>query len=197
MKRVTGAWIVMWALVAAAGTALGQPPPGPPHDLPPPSRPPEDPNAEPGPPESPTDGPAQLADCEMSFELRGWSAENLAAVGDGVITCDNGQTRHVNLKIRGGTLTFSKDRVVEGTARFSKVKDIGKLFGQYDAGAAHAGTGPASGNQVFTKGGVSMTLTRTGEGADMGVDFSRFVVQPADETKQERKARKQKEKQGA
>jgi hypothetical protein len=192
MKRVTRTVMFTWALVAAAGLSFAQnPPPDPPDDRPPygePAQPPR-PNepaatpqnqqqnhkAEPGP-----------IDCKMEFNLHGWSAIYRTAEGDGTITCDNGETRKVDLKIKGGGLSFGKSDVVNGTGRFTKVKNIDQLFGAYAAGEAHAGAGGSANAQALTKGKVSLTLVGTGQGVDLGLDLSRFVIKPAEENKKQK-----------
>ena len=63
--------------------------------------------------------PAAAVDCELKFTLKGWAAFYKTASGSGVITCDNGETRKVDLKIKGGGLSFGKSDVVNGTGRFT------------------------------------------------------------------------------
>jgi hypothetical protein len=191
MKRVTGVMFV--ALMAAAGAVFSQeaPPPPPPDDRPEPAEParPQDPvrPAEPVRDDKPVraDQPA-LIDCKMTFNLKGWSAVYRTAKGDGTITCDNGEEHRVNLRVKGGGLTFGKSEVVAGTGRFTRVKNVDQLFGAYAAAEAHAGAGASANAQALTKGKVSLTLVGTGPGVNLGLDFSRFVIRPAEEERKEK-----------
>src|SRR6185369_1038205 len=90
--------------------------------------------------------------CGMSFDLKGWSAFYKTAKGTGKITCDNGQSADVTIKVTGGGLTFGKSKTVNGTGTFSSVQSIDELFGAYAAAAAHAGAVKSSEAQALTKG---------------------------------------------
>ncbi len=197
MKRVTRTIALMAALVAAAGVSFGQtPPPDPPDDQPPYDQPgqpprPNEPSATPQNQQNQKAEPGPI-DCKMEFNLHGWSAVYRTAEGDGTITCDNGETRKVDLKIKGGGLTFGKSDVVNGTGRFTKVKNIEQLFGAYAAAEAHAGAGGSANAQALTKGKVSLTLVGTGQGVDLGLDFSHFQIKPAEGNKKQKEEKKDK-----
>ena len=126
--------------------------------------------------------PASLADdtmkkdCDMTFSLKGWSAVYKTAHGEGTITCNNGQTAKVAIKITGGGLTFGKSEIFDGKAEISGVKSIDDIFGSYAAGEAHAGVVKSGTAQVLTKGNVSIALAGTGSGVDVGIDFSKFTI---------------------
>lgn len=124
---------------------------------------------------------AQAAEtrCTMRFDLSGWSVFYKSATGAGTIRCDNGQTMAVSLRVRGGGLTFGKTTIEDGRGEFSAVSDISELLGGYVAGEAHAGAVKSATSQVMTKGPVSMALSGTGRGWDVGVSFGRFTVQRA------------------
>ncbi len=117
--------------------------------------------------------------CEMTFSLKGWSAFYKTAKGEGTITCDNGQTARVVLKTTGGGLTFGKSEIVDGQGVFSKVRSIDDLFGSYAHAEAHAGAVKSAAAQALTKGEVSLALTGTGSGVDIGVDFGKFTIKRA------------------
>ena len=119
---------------------------------------------------------AKKIKCGMSFDLKGWSAFYKTAKGAGKITCDNGQSADVTIKVTGGGLTFGKSKTVDGTGNFSSVQSIDELFGAYAAAAAHAGAVKSSEAQALTKGEVSLALAGTGAGWDLGVDFSKFTI---------------------
>src|SRR5262249_252311 len=117
--------------------------------------------------------------CTMSFTLSSWSAIYKRATGKGAIPCDNGQNANVSLRAVGGGLTFGKSKVVNGRGTFSEVADIKELYGNYANAEAHAGAVKSSTAQALTKGTVSLGLTGTGEGIDIGFDFGRFSITAA------------------
>ena len=118
----------------------------------------------------------ELYGCEMDFELKGWSAFFKKAQGSGTVTCDNGQSARVKIRVRGGGLTFGKSEIVAGKAKISGVKDISEVFGSYASASAHAGVGPSAEATAMTKGEVSLALAGTGRGIDLGIAFSKFKI---------------------
>lgn len=121
-----------------------------------------------------------LTACEMTFDLDGWSAFYQASSGTGVVACDNGQRAHVRLEGRGGGITFGRSQIVDGRGHFSPLADIAEIFGNYGNAEAHAGLGVSSKAQVVTKGSVSLTLSGTGNGVDLGFAFGRFTISPTE-----------------
>lgn len=117
-------------------------------------------------------------ECKMTFNLKSWSVFYKSGRGSGTITCDNGQRAHVALRAQGGGLTFGKGKIVNGTATFSKVNRISELYGSYASAEAHGGAGKSGTAQALTKGEVSLTLSGTGHGVDIGFDFGRFKITP-------------------
>lgn len=117
--------------------------------------------------------------CTMTFSLEGWSIFYASANGAGTIRCDNGQTASVTIRARGGGLTAGKSKVDNGWGTFSEVADIGDLFGTYAAAEAHAGAGDSSEARALTKGDVSLALSGSGKGIDVGVSFGKFEIEEA------------------
>ena len=122
--------------------------------------------------------PLQAAeiDCEMRFSLSGWSVFYKRSSGTGTIRCNNGQVMNVSLEARGGGLTFGKSTIVDGVGEFSGVNDISELIGGYASAEAHAGAARSAKAQVVTKGEVSLALSGTGKGWDVGVAFGSLVI---------------------
>lgn len=114
--------------------------------------------------------------CHMTFNLAGWSAFYKTAKGDGKISCDNGQSADVTIKITGGGLTFGKSKTVDGKGTFSEVADIQETLGAYASSSAHAGAVKSAEAVALTKGEVSLALSGTGHGFDLGVDFGKFTI---------------------
>jgi major membrane immunogen (membrane-anchored lipoprotein) len=118
----------------------------------------------------------ELISCEMKFDLKGWSAFYKTAKGNGTITCDNGQSASTSIKAKGGGITFGKSDVINGTGKFSGARSIHELFGSYAQAEVHAGAGKSAAAQALTKGEVSLVLTGTGRGVDVGFAFGKFTL---------------------
>ncbi len=119
---------------------------------------------------------AAKIDCEMRFDLKGWSVFYKRSSGTGTITCNNGQRMQVRLEARGGGLSVGKSRIENGVGEFSGVDSIGELLGAYASAEASAGAGRAAKGQVVTKGEVSLALSGTGKGWELGVVFGNLII---------------------
>ncbi|MGH8216693.1 MAG: hypothetical protein ACREPZ_13505 [Rhodanobacteraceae bacterium] len=113
--------------------------------------------------------------CRMTFELHGWSAFYKKADGTGQVSCSNGQHMQVHLRSRGGGLTFGKSSIT-GTGKFSGIFHADEILGTYATGEAHAGAAQSARGTVMTKGNVSLALSGTGKGWNLGVDFGKFTI---------------------
>ncbi len=123
---------------------------------------------------------ARDTDCQMSFQLKGWSAFYKTAKGSGRITCNNGQSMRVSLVAKGGGLTFGKSSISDGRGEFSGVENISEVLGTYAASEAHAGAAKSAKASAMTKGNVSLALAGKGKGWDIGVAFGKFVIKRAE-----------------
>lgn len=119
---------------------------------------------------------APAADCEMKFTMSGWSAFYKRSSGTGHVTCTNGQSATVRLEMRGGGLSAGKSTIEGGHGEFSNVKSLDEIFGNYVSAEAHAGAVKSSKTQVVTKGEVTLALTGTGRGWDLGVAVGKFTI---------------------
>ena len=115
-------------------------------------------------------------DCKLRFNMEGWSVFYKTAEGEGVVSCTNGDRLPVRITSRGGGITFGKSRIDNGRGEFSGIYSIRDVLGGYAAAEAHAGAGKSSKAQVVTKGSVSLALTGTGSGWDIGVSIGNFVL---------------------
>ncbi|MFB9069165.1 hypothetical protein [Pseudofulvimonas gallinarii] len=122
---------------------------------------------------------AQQYDCQMRFEMSGWSAFFKTASGHGTVTCNNGQRMSVRLSAKGGGITFGRSSIEDGRGEFSGVRDISEVLGSYVSAEAHAGAVRSAKGQVVTKGEVSLALSGTGRGWDLGVAFGKFSIERA------------------
>ncbi|HWK50684.1 MAG TPA: hypothetical protein VNR40_12400 [Steroidobacter sp.] len=124
-------------------------------------------------------GPLQAeasVQCTLKFSMQGWSAFYKTAGGRGTIACDNGQSLKVKLSAKGGGLTVGKSSIEDGQGRFSAVGSTAQLLGTYIAAEAHAGAIKSAGAQVMTKGEVSLALSGTGRGVDLGIVFGAMTI---------------------
>jgi hypothetical protein len=116
------------------------------------------------------------ATCYMDFSLKGWSIFYKTAEGTGRVTCSNGQHADVKLNVRGGGLSFGKMEIVDGKGTFTEVLNIDEIFGGYIAAEAHAGAVKSAQASVYTKGEISLALTGTGRGINIGIDFGKLEI---------------------
>lgn len=116
-------------------------------------------------------------DCELRFNLSGWSIFYKTATGTGTITCDNGASIPVKINAKGGGLTVGKSTVSDGRGKFTGAYSVNDLIGTYGGAEVHAGASRSSNAQVVTKGDISLALAGTGRGWDLGVGFGKFVIE--------------------
>ena len=124
--------------------------------------------------------------CDMTYSLKGWSAVYKTAKGEGTIKCKSGETATVEISVKGGGLTFGKTEIYNGKAEISGVHSINDIYGSYATASAHAGVVKEGAVEVMTKGDVSLALAGTGEGVDIGIDFSKFTISRPGEAKSEK-----------
>jgi hypothetical protein len=122
---------------------------------------------------------AGKVDCNLRFDLSGWSALYKTASGGGTVTCDNGQKMTVAITAKGGGLSVGKQEIKGGTGDFSGVSDIKEVLGSYAAAEAHLGAHKGGSAQVMTKGDVQLSLAGAGKGWDVGVAFGKFTISRA------------------
>ena len=119
---------------------------------------------------------AQLVKCKLTFTLQSWSVFYKTSKGSGTIKCDNGKSANVRLSAKGGGFTVGKSKISDGKGEFSEVGSIDELFGSYATADASAGAVRSSTAQVLTKGNVSLAISGTGNGWDLGVSFGDFRI---------------------
>ena len=119
---------------------------------------------------------AEMTGCELHYELSGWSAIVKQYRGSGTVSCENGESAPVTLEVRGGGITFGKSSIEEGRGTFSAVRGIDEVFGSYVAAGGHGGATKSAEAWVMTKGEVSLTLTGSGHGVDVGFSFGSVEI---------------------
>ena len=119
---------------------------------------------------------AQDLSCRLDFTMSGWSIFYKTASGTGTVSCSNGQRMAVQIETRGGGLSIGRARIDDGAGVFSGVRSINEVLGGYVSAEAHAGAVRSANAQVVTKGPVSLALSGTGDGWDLGVAFGSFRI---------------------
>ena len=116
-------------------------------------------------------------DCELRYNLSGWSAFYKTSSGTGTITCDNGASIPVKISAKGGGLTVGRTTITDGRGKFSGAYSLNDLLGTYAAAEAHASASRANDAQAMTKGDISLALAGTGRGWSIGIGFGKFVIE--------------------
>ena len=115
--------------------------------------------------------------CSMTYKLSGWSFVYKQYDGSGYVVCGNGQRAHVKLASKGGGFTVGRSEI-EGTGEFTEVKDIKEIYGTYASVEGHAGAAKSAQGMALTKGIISLALSGTGRGIDIGVSFGGLRISP-------------------
>lgn len=118
-------------------------------------------------------------DCKLTFSLKGWSAIYEHADGSGMVTCANGESMPVHIRVRGGGLTAGKWRINDGKGNFTDVYRIRDVLGDYAAASANVGAVKSGTAQVLSKGTVSLALAGAGQGINIGISGTRFTISRA------------------
>lgn len=114
--------------------------------------------------------------CHMTFKTSGWAVIYKHIDGTGHVTCDNGQTANVRIHVRGAGLTAGKYSIDNGKGEFTKLKGLNEIYGTYVTAGANAGVVKSAEGLAMTKGEVSLAVSGTGRGFNLGVDVSGFEI---------------------
>jgi hypothetical protein len=123
---------------------------------------------------------ADMTTCRLTYAIKGWSFVYKQYKGSGTVTCGNGQTANVRIVTRGGGFTLGKSEIDDGKGAFSEVRDISEIFGSYVSASSSAGATKSVEAAAMTKGEISLALTGTGRGFDLGVSFGVFTIERAE-----------------
>jgi hypothetical protein len=119
---------------------------------------------------------ADMTKCKLVYDLKGWSFFYSTYKGTGTVRCRNGQSAKVGLRLHAGGATAGKSEINGGKGWFSEVKDISEVFGTYVSLEGHAGATRSGEGRAMTKGEVSLSLSGTGRGFDLGVAIGGFTI---------------------
>ncbi len=123
-------------------------------------------------------GTADL-NCKLQYRVKGWSAVVKVANGNGTVTCSDGTTKAVTIKLRSIGATVGKSQIDNGVGKFTDVLSIDDVVGTYAQTEVHAGALKSGSAQVLTKGTVSLALAGAGEGIDLGVTVGELTISAA------------------
>lgn len=118
-------------------------------------------------------------DCKMHFNLSGWSLIYKRTSGTGVVTCTDGHSMKVKIVSNGGGLTAGVSKIENGVGKFGNVTKMSDVLGTYAQADASAGAVKSGTAQVLTKGNVSLALSGSGEGVDLGVSVGGMTISAA------------------
>lgn len=120
--------------------------------------------------------PNDTINCQMDFTLSGWSAIYKTSSGHGMVTCSNGKTMKVHLSAKGAGLSAGAYKLNDGHGTFTNITNINQVLGTYVKGTAHVGVTKSTRAAVLTKNNVSLALTGTGNGWNIGVAITGFTI---------------------
>ncbi len=115
--------------------------------------------------------------CSMNYKLGGWSFVVKQYDGTGNVVCSNGQRAQVKLASRSIGFTIGQSDI-EGVGYFSELKDISEIYGTFVALEGHIGAIRSGHGQVMTRGIVSLAISGTGRGFDIGVTLGGLNISP-------------------
>ncbi len=118
---------------------------------------------------------AAMTNCQLTYRIKGWSFLYKTYRGTGTVSCENGQSARVEIETHGGGPTVGKSEI-QGRGRFTEVRGISEVYGVYAEADAHAGVTKSFDGRVLTKGEVSLALSGTGRGVDLGIAFGAFII---------------------
>jgi hypothetical protein len=121
---------------------------------------------------------AELA-CKLQYQAKGWSALVKVADGHGTVTCSDGTSKEVTIKLRSVGATVGRSQIDNGVGKFTHVVAIDDVLGVYAQSEVHAGAGKSGSAQVLTKGTASLVLAGAGEGIDLGVTVGELTIAAA------------------
>lgn len=117
-----------------------------------------------------------MTKCRLSYDIQGWSFLYKGYRGTGVVTCSNGQSARVALQLHAGGPTFGKSEISQAHGTFSEVRDINEVYGVYVSAEGHAGVVRSAEGRGLTRGEVSLSMSGTGRGWDLGMAFGALTI---------------------
>jgi hypothetical protein len=121
---------------------------------------------------------AKSVQCRLTYDIAGWSFFYRYQSGTGKVTCSNGQSANVNIRVHGGGATLGTSTATAGHGGFGAVRDISDVYGGYFEVAAHGSAGVGGGARAMFKGAAALSLVSSGNGVGAGVTMGYFGIKP-------------------
>jgi hypothetical protein len=117
--------------------------------------------------------------CTMTFDLSGWAFLVGSANGNGSVECNNGQKADATIEVKAVGISFGKAHFENAKGYFTKLTDIGQVFGRYQGTSAAAGAGGAAEAAGFLKPGsdISLGIVGTGKGAGLSRAWDEMTIE--------------------
>ena len=116
--------------------------------------------------------------CRLSYDLDGWSAIYKTGRGEGVISCDDGQSANVRIITHGAGFTGGTQHIKGGKGVFSMTEKVEDLFRTYIEGTGHAGIGAdqfVEARAMFS-GTKRLSVSGKGSAISLGMAFGGFTI---------------------
>lgn len=115
--------------------------------------------------------------CHIQYTVAGWSAIYQHALGNGRVTCSDGEHAAVRISLIGGGLDAGNSHTA-GSGVIAPVSSIKDVFGNYAEKGASAGAVKSGTAELLTKGAIVLTLKPSGAGKSLGVPVETFSIAP-------------------
>ena len=119
---------------------------------------------------------AHAEECDLTYNMKGWSAFYKAYDGTGTVTCPSGKSAKVNLSLKGGGFTFGASEIIDGKGKIRGVNDISDIYGGGFALGGHAGFNKSVEGRWIPRGARTVTLSGKGKGYDLGWSMGSFKI---------------------
>ena len=119
---------------------------------------------------------AQAMDCNITYNLKGWSAFYRTATGSGVLSCSNGQSANVKLNLKGGGFTVGVIDITAGKGKIFGVKNINDVFGGHFAMGVHAGFVKSVEARLVPHKTGALRMHGKGTGYNLGFDLGALKI---------------------
>ncbi|MCF7971747.1 MAG: hypothetical protein K9L22_11360 [Methylococcaceae bacterium] len=118
---------------------------------------------------------AEADDCDLEYNMSGWSILYESYKGSGVVTCPNGRAL-VELRLTGIGVTFGTAEISDGKGKIRGVKGIEDIYVEAFQVGGNAGFNWAADGRWIPRGKRDITLSGTGAGFTFGFSLGSFEI---------------------
>ena len=119
---------------------------------------------------------AHAEECDLTYNMKGWSAFYKGYSGTGTVTCPSGKSAKVNLSLKAGGFTFGASEIIDGKGKIRGVSKISDIYGGGFALGGHAGFNKSVEGRWVPRGARTVTLSGKGKGYDLGWSMGSFKI---------------------